>query len=76
MLTKMDDYTPTDDDTTIYILGESPLSEIIARSKEKWGDDINFDAIEISSEYIHTRCLTYDLYDSSDYDEYIVVTYI
>tara|TARA_R110002020_G_scaffold86013_1_gene212191 strand:+ start:350 stop:574 length:225 start_codon:yes stop_codon:yes gene_type:complete len=69
-------YTPTDTDTTMYILGEAPLSEIIEKSKDKWGSDIDFDDIEISSEYIHTRCLGYDLYDSSDYDEYIVVTYV
>lgn len=67
-------FTPKDTETTFYILGESSLSNIIDLVKEKWGEDTDLDDVTIESEYIHTRCINYDLYDSSDYDEYIVVT--
>jgi len=30
--------------------------------------------IQITSEKIHTGCLTYDLYDSSDYTEFVILT--
>lgn len=33
-----------------------------------------YSEFEITSEYIHTSCLGYDLYDSSDYTHFIVIT--
>jgi hypothetical protein len=67
-------YIPEDSETTIYILGNCSLLEIIDKVKEKWGN-VNLDDVDIQPSYIHTRCLTYDLYDPSDYDNYIEVYY-
>ncbi|AUR84706.1 hypothetical protein NVP1063O_039 [Vibrio phage 1.063.O._10N.261.45.C7] len=67
-------YTPEDTDYKFYVLGETYLTCILDQIKEKWGD-VDFSCIEIEPENIHTRCLGYDLYDSSDYDDYLVVTY-
>lgn len=69
------DYTPENTEDTLYILKEIPMSEVLKLIKGKWGFDVNLENIRIESDYIHTRCLTYDLYDPSDYDEYIVITH-
>lgn len=70
----IENYTPEDSANTMYILESCSLQNIIYSVKNKWGD-VELDEIEIESSYIHTRCLGYDLYDSSDYDNYIEVTY-
>lgn len=64
---------PDNTETTIYIYGNYSLSEIIEKVKDHFGNDINLDEITIRSEYIHTSCLTYDLYAPSDYTNFIVV---
>lgn len=68
-------YEPDDDDNTMYLLSSAnySLAQIIELTKEKWGSDTNFEDIVIEAEKIHTRCLTYDLYDAGDYDDYIVI---
>ena len=68
---------PQNDDNTIYIDSETnpSLQEILDAAREKW-PDIDFKDLNINSEYIHTRCIGYDLYDSNDYDNYIVITKI
>lgn len=71
-------FKPDDDEKTKYIDAdymEFSFSELIEIAKEKWGDDIDLDKLEISPDYIHTRCLGYDLYDPMDYDKYLVMTY-
>ncbi len=70
----MRNYTPTSTKDTLYILREVSLSDLLSTVKEKWGVDVNLEDIEISSEFIHTRCLGYDLHDHSDWDEYLVIT--
>lgn len=67
-------YTPEDTDNTIYILDGCSIQQILRAIKDKWGD-VDLNDVQIESTYIHTRCLGYDLYDSSDYDNYIEVTY-
>lgn len=65
-------FTPDDDEDTIYLVYGRPLNEIIEKVNEKWpGTD--FSKIEIEAQHIHTYALGYDLYDSSDYDDYIVI---
>lgn len=66
-------YTPVNTDDTIYLIDKATLADIVDAVKEKWGD-VHFDNITIESKYIHTRCLTYDQYDSSDFDNYLVIT--
>jgi len=70
---QIETYWPDNTDTELYFADSVTLSEIMETIKEKW-PDCNLDSIVISSEYIHTDCLTYDLYDPSDYTEFVVVT--
>ena len=66
-------FWPQNTNETIYIERNLTLSEIIDVCKEHFGDKFDEEKIKISSEYIHTNCITYDLYDSSDYTNFIVV---
>lgn len=68
------DYWPDDDDNTIYRASScDSLQDLINLAKEKWPGTAMED-IEITSEKIHTSCLTYDLYDASDYTDFIILT--
>lgn len=70
-------FEPDDTDNTFYMRGYYdglPLSEILEQTKEKW-PNASFDDVNIASEYIQTRCIGYDLYDPSDYDCFLVITY-
>lgn len=62
---------PKDTDDKIYFPFTLTLGEIVQRIKDTWGLDV--DDVNISAEYIHVRCLTYDLYDPMDYETFIVV---
>lgn len=65
---------PKDDEFTLYILSDDATSidDLLAQAGAHFGEcDIR--DLYITSEYIHTRAITYDLYDSSDYDNYIVI---
>lgn len=68
-------YTPENNDTTMYFLSGvgHDLVDLIEKIKEHFGPETTNDQITIRAENIHTRCLTYDLYDGADWDEYIVV---
>ena len=68
-------WTPKDDSTKLYIASFSSLSlnDLIDVIQSHFGADISFDNVSISSEYVHTRCINYDLYDPNDYDDYIVI---
>lgn len=70
--TTIRDFWPDEDDNTMYIYGESNLSELIEKIQEKWVG-ISLDEIEISSEYIQTHCLGYDQYDPGDYNNFTVI---
>lgn len=71
---------PENTETTLYIycgmMGtyQQNFGFLLEAAKRHFGDNIDFFDLEITAEYIHTRCLTYDLYDPSDYDNYIVIT--
>lgn len=71
-------FWPDDTSNTIYIEDTKSMSilDIISKAKEKWGEDIMLDSLTISAESIHTSCLYYDLYDSSDYTDFIVLEYL
>lgn len=66
-------YWPDDTDTELYFSDSISLSDILDTVKDKW-PETDFDDIEIGSEYIHTDHLKYDLYDPSDYTEFVVVS--
>lgn len=68
---------PEDTENDIYIsanYSDVPLSEIIENVKEKW-PNATFDDISIAAEYIHTSRITYDLYDASDYTNFLHISY-
>lgn len=71
-------FTPDDTDTEIYIRSHyesKNLGFILETAREKWGNDINIEDLEIQPEYIHEEALGYDRYDSSDYACYLRIEY-
>jgi len=68
-------FWPDDTENEIYIedTGNISLQDIIDIINKEWGD-VNIDDIYIGSEKIHTYCITYDLYDPSDYTNFITIT--
>lgn len=71
-------YIP-DDTKTVMWLDSSwysfSFSEIQEKILEKWPMADAAD-IKITAEYVHTDCLTYDLYDSGDWTKYIKIELI
>lgn len=70
-------FTPDDTDQELYIEAsyqDISLPEILAKAREKWGEHIQYEDISVRPENIHTRCLYYDLHDSSDWDDYLVIS--
>lgn len=65
-------FFPDDDADTMWISKATPLSEIITKIEEKW-PGITLDQICIDAEYVQVSHLSYDLYDPTDYETYIVV---
>lgn len=72
---KIQTFWPDDDDSTFYIESYASLGCIMSKAAEKW-PGASVDDIEITAEYIHTDCLGYDLFDSSDYTNFLRVTRI
>ncbi|RJQ30301.1 hypothetical protein C4565_00520 [Candidatus Parcubacteria bacterium] len=63
-------FRPDNSENQFYIPYGAALSDIIEMAKEKWGD-VSLESVCIHSEYIHTDCLGYDVYDSGDYTNYL-----
>lgn len=70
------DFWPDDTEDKIYILdiGES-LATLIEHAKDKW-PNTSLGKISIGAEKIHTNCIGYDLYDSSDYTMFLTMELI
>ena len=74
------DYTPTNSETTLYIYmgmyGNNKLNmdDLMWQAMNHFGDYIEWDALDIEIEHVHTRCIGYDQYDSSDWDYYLSIT--
>lgn len=66
-------FWPKDDDDTIYIESSINFVDLQKLIQDKWGA-VDFAQIEITSDYIHTDCLTYDLYDSSDWTKFLIIS--
>lgn len=68
-------FTPDNNENTLYIESNYSmnLSYIMEKARQHFGESIIFNELSISSEHIHTRCLGYDQYDSSDWDNYLVI---
>jgi len=70
---------PENSETILYIscgIGSYQIDflNMMDSIKSHFGEEISLEELDITAEYIHTRCIGYDLYDSSDYDNYIVIT--
>lgn len=66
---------PKDTDNTLWIemYGDKTISDIIQCAKEKWPDK-KFDEITMDSVNHHQYSIYYDLHDSSDYVQYLVLS--
>lgn len=59
--------------TEISVAGDISLQDLFLIVKDHW-PRATMDDISMCPEHRHVRCLDYDLYDSSDYEDYIVLT--
>lgn len=68
------DYWPDDTEDTIYITGIISIAEVIEKATAKFGN-MDLSKLLVMTDNIHTSCLTYDLYDSSDYTLFTIIQY-
>lgn len=68
-----DGFWPKDTDKKFYVEGGADLNYILEKAKEKWGSNFQPKMIRISSQYIHTHAIGYDLYDAGDYTKFVLV---
>lgn len=66
------EYWPTDTKDMLYIEGTITLQEVLDKVRDKFGN-IDLSLITVYTENIHTDCLSYDLYDSSDYTLFTII---
>jgi hypothetical protein len=76
-------FTPENTKDMLYIRANYSsvnLSDLLSQIRSHFGikDDDEFyypvyEDFEITAEHIHTDCIGYDLYDASDYTNYIVI---
>ncbi|MBI4992055.1 MAG: hypothetical protein HZB99_02450 [Candidatus Harrisonbacteria bacterium] len=67
---------PKDTKDTLYIessYNSINLGELWGKIQLKW-PSITMKELEITAEHIHTDHLSYDLYDSSDYTNFLCIT--
>ena len=67
-------FWPDDTDTLMYLESSRgfTMDEIQEKIEEKW-PGVSASNIMFDSEYIQTDCLSYDLYDSRDYTDFIKI---
>lgn len=68
-------FVPDDTEDTMYQQYGCTLDMLIEMARDKWGADLELTKVNITAEHIQTDCLGYDRYDSSDYTDYVVLTY-
>ncbi len=62
------------DENILYVESDSIISvEELNKQIKNHFPGVWLGNLRIRSEKIHMRCLTYDLYDPSDWDDYIIV---
>lgn len=66
-------YWPENTDDTLYFPYETNLQSMLDEVKKIW-PDVLLEDISIEAKHIHTEHLGYDLYDSTDYTDFVVVT--
>lgn len=68
----MTSLTPKNDKNTLYLPSGTDLISMLESIRNHF-PNTSYKDLKISAEHFHARCITYDLYDSQDYDEYIVI---
>jgi hypothetical protein len=63
------------DENTLYIEANDSqtMESIIQEARKHFGAYTELCLLSFRSSHIHMRCLTYDLYDAGDYDNYIII---
>ena len=66
---------PVDTENDMWLCGNCSISlaDIIEKAQEKW-HGVSLEDIELKAVNHHEYCVGYDLYDSSDYVQYIYVS--
>lgn len=67
-------FSPDDTETEFYLEYDASLSDIIEKVKEKFGSNVNLEDVTVTPEYIHTHALGYDMYDPSDYSNFLKIS--
>jgi hypothetical protein len=72
--TQITDFWPDDTETEMYVVANSDYSiaDLLEMAKEKW-PDATPENVSVSSEKVHTNCIYYDLYDSGDYTDFVIL---
>ena len=63
---------PVDTENTMWVQSGKQIKDLIELAQEKW-PDVKFEDISIESVHHHQYCIHYDLHDSSDYVDYLVL---
>lgn len=68
-------FWPKDTDDILWIDATYGISMdyLLDKAREHFGDSFDPEKIKVTAEYIHTKCITYDLYDPSDYTNFISI---
>lgn len=61
-------YWPDDDEDNLWIQSGGTGEDIIATAISHFG---SIEGLKFEAEYVHTDCLSYDLYDPNDYTNFI-----
>ena len=72
-------YWPENTQDTLYLdsCGPITLEYILMASRRHFmNQNLTMEDIEVSIEHIHTSCVGYDLYESSDYTNFFVITLV
>lgn len=72
---QIDTFWPDNTPTELWLGSDysTSIQDLIDKAKEHFGQEIKLDDLIISSEYIHTDCLYYDLYDAGDWTKFVKI---
>lgn len=69
------DFWPDNTDNKFYIPeNDLSLDDLVSQAKDYFRDRYNPEQIRISFDNIHVRCLDYDVHDTSDWQEFFIIT--
>ena len=69
------EFWPEDTEEEFFLAFGATFEEILDQAIEKWGiASSDFSRIQIEAAYMHTSHLSYDLYDSGDYTNFLCIS--